>query len=111
MVSATLAFTPSVLLAAAFAYSVRKDRRMFRNAVLLGLLAISTGVALVVAEPAHADVLLVLCFLGAVLGGVLLAVFCVVNGVTMVRKEGRHPANLLSLAHRGRPVGAPRPQP
>ncbi|WP_374207624.1 YdcF family protein [Streptomyces sp. XM4193] len=95
---ATLVFAPSVLLSAAFAYSVRRDRRMFRNAVLLGLTAVSTTVAVLVTKPAYAEVVVVLCFLVAVLGGLLLAAFLVANGVTMVRKEGHRPANLLSLA-------------
>ncbi|NJQ14900.1 YdcF family protein [Streptomyces bohaiensis] len=70
---------------------------MFRNAVLLGLVAISTAVALLFVRPRHAEFLLALFFLGTVLGGLLLAFFMVVNGLVMVRKEGRRPANLLSL--------------
>ncbi|WP_258037213.1 YdcF family protein [Streptomyces sp. SM14] len=92
-----LAFAPSAVFSAAFLCSVRQDRRMFRNAVLLGLVAISTAVALLFVRPRHAEFLLALYFLGTVLGGLLLSFFMVVNGFVMIRKEGRRPANLLSL--------------
>nr|WP_245240403.1 YdcF family protein [Streptomyces spiramenti] len=92
-----MAFAPTAVFSAAFLVSVRQDRRMFRNAVLLGLLTISTAVALLFVRPRHAEFLLALYFLGTVLGGLLLSFFMVVNGFVMVRKEGRRPANLLSL--------------
>ncbi|SFE05903.1 Uncharacterized SAM-binding protein YcdF, DUF218 family [Actinacidiphila alni] len=93
-----VAFIPTVLFALALAYSVRQDRRMFRNAVLLGLVVFSVGVALPVALPAHrAEPLVVGYFLLVASGGVALAVLLTANGVTMIRKEGRRAANLLSL--------------
>jgi uncharacterized SAM-binding protein YcdF (DUF218 family) len=97
-----LAFLPAVLFFALFCLSVRQDRRRFRNAVLLGvtLMFASLGVLfLIPALPpplAVAAVALVLLLPGV--GTLALGVFLISNGLTMVRKEGRSPANLLSLA-------------
>lgn len=92
------AFTPTVLFALAFAFSVRHDRRMFRNAVLLGLTVFSIGIALPFALPVkHAELLLVCYFLVIASGGVVLSALLTANGVAMIRKEGRRTANLLSL--------------
>jgi uncharacterized SAM-binding protein YcdF (DUF218 family) len=85
-----------------FCLSAREDRRRFRNAVLLGLTCL-TGSAALVAQaatlPAPIPLLTVLAALVLpALGTVALGVYLVANGITMVRKEGRSPANLLSLA-------------
>ncbi|MFI8105509.1 YdcF family protein [Streptomyces sp. NPDC086023] len=96
-----LAFVPAALLFAAFCLSVREDRRRFRNAVLLGLTFITLSLALL-AQIRHlpylaAEIILLTVFAVPALGTVALGVFLVANGMTMVRKEGRGPANLLSL--------------
>ncbi|MFD9304398.1 YdcF family protein [Streptomyces sp. NPDC060048] len=96
-----LAFVPAALFLALFGVSVREDRRRFRNAVYLGLtvMFLSLGLLTLVPDLPHglgtfvvATVLLV-----PALGTVALGVFLIGNGLTMVRKEGRSPANLLSL--------------
>ena len=94
-----------VYLAAAsgvlFAAGVLRDPRSFSNAVLLGL-ALALG-ALVAADRL-ADTtgtvarLLDFALAGLVaFGPVLVAGYLVLNGITMVRREGFSPANLLSL--------------
>ena len=96
-ISGMLSFAPASVLFLAFMLSVRQDRRMFRNAVLLGLTVISAGVGLMFSKPAHAGFFLMLCIAIPVLTTIVLAGFLIANGLTMVRKEGRSPANLLSL--------------
>ncbi|MFJ9074269.1 YdcF family protein [Streptomyces sp. NPDC102278] len=96
-----LAFAPAVLFFVFFCASVREDRRRFRNAVLLGLTFISLAMALLFQLTHLPDTLATLVavavFLVPAVGVVALACFLVANGVTMVRKEGRSPGNLLSL--------------
>ncbi|MEU3217948.1 YdcF family protein [Streptomyces sp. NPDC006971] len=92
-----LSFVPALMFLSAFALSVRKDRRRFRNAVLLGLTVISVGAGLLLSRPEHAGVLLMLYLVLPLLAGLALSAFLIANGLTMVRKEGRSPANLLSL--------------
>ncbi|NEB77575.1 YdcF family protein [Streptomyces sp. SID14478] len=95
-----LAFAPPAVLLLWFCWGVRQDRRQFRNAVLLGLTVLSLSLALLtqvdrlphrLAVPVYSLVFLVPVLAVIVLGG-----FLVANGLTMVRKEGRRPANLLS---------------
>ncbi|MEY9872041.1 uncharacterized SAM-binding protein YcdF (DUF218 family) [Streptacidiphilus sp. MAP12-33] len=94
-------FALAALLAAAFLVSVLRDRRRFRNAVLLGLTVVFAGLgALFHLAHAHSrvfDWVVVLAALACFLGACLLTVFLLFNGVQMVRKEGRSPAHLLSL--------------
>ncbi|WP_406390374.1 YdcF family protein [Streptomyces sp. NBC_00887] len=94
-------YAPAVLFFLAFCVGVLRDRRRFSNAVFLGLAGVFALAAWLV-ELTRDDArlgrsvivgLLVL----AVLGIIVLAGFLVSNGVTMIRKEGRSPANLLSL--------------
>ncbi|MBT2471885.1 YdcF family protein [Streptomyces sp. ISL-66] len=97
-----LAFVPAVLSLLLFGMSVRDDRRRFRNAVYLGLTFIFTSIGLLY-QVRHlpgglATAVVALVLLIPVLGTVSLGVFLIGNGLTMVRKEGRSPANLLSLA-------------
>ena len=94
-----------VYLAAAtgvlFAAGVLRDPRSFSNAVLLGLaLALGALVAARYLEQASGTVARLLIFGLAALvafGPVLVAGYLVLNGMTMVRREGFRPANLLSL--------------
>ncbi len=94
-----------VYLAAAtgvlFAAGVLRDPRSFSNAVLLGLaLALGALVAARYLEEASGTVARLLIFGLAALvafGPVLVAGYLVLNGMTMVRREGFRPANLLSL--------------
>ncbi|MFE0488298.1 ElyC/SanA/YdcF family protein [Streptomyces griseoaurantiacus] len=96
-----VAFVPSSVCFFLFCVGVARDRRRVSNAVLLGLSAVFAGVALflhVASERAQSgrDLAVVLLTLASV-GVITLAWFLIANGINMVRKEGRSPANLLSL--------------
>ncbi|MFG2765106.1 YdcF family protein [Streptomyces rubiginosohelvolus] len=95
-----IAFAPTAVFLLWFCWGVRQDRRQFRNAVLLGLTVLSLSFALLTQVDRLPDSLAVpvyaLVFLVPVLAVVVLGGFLVVNGLTMVRKEGRRPADLLS---------------
>ncbi|MFE3773031.1 YdcF family protein [Streptomyces sp. NPDC057579] len=96
-----LAYVPAVLFFLLFCFGVLRDRRRFGNAVHLGLAVVFTLLA-VIGTLGRSHALLglvagVALLVLPTLGTVVLAGFLVANGVTMVRKEGRRPANLLSL--------------
>ncbi|WP_449483834.1 YdcF family protein [Streptomyces avidinii] len=97
-----LAFVPAALFLLLFGASVREDRRRFRNAVYLGLTFIFTSLGLLsqVRHLPHglATAVVALVLLVPVLGTLALGVFLISNGLTMIRKEGRSPATLLSFA-------------
>ncbi|WP_030375151.1 YdcF family protein [Streptomyces rimosus] len=96
-----LAYALPALFFVLFLVGVLRDRRRFSNAVHLGL----TVVFLVPALLIHlhrlpmpvAVAVAVLILLLPTLGILVLGVFLILNGVKMVRKEGRSLANLLSL--------------
>lgn len=84
-----------------FAIAVYRERRRFRNAVFLGL-AVSCLALALLGELNRLEVgaLEVVVVVGLGLGFLVvlvLAAFLLANGVTMLRREGRRPANLLSL--------------
>ncbi|MFB9907976.1 YdcF family protein [Allokutzneria oryzae] len=85
----------------AFLIGVLVDRRRLRNGVYLvislGFFGIGALMALGLAWPKVGAALVILLFAGSPLLVVGLAVFLVLNGITMLRKEGRRLANLLSL--------------
>ena len=94
----------SLILAAVFAVlyvvSRRRDRRLLRNGVfLVGALFFGlVGVLGLLVETVPGLGLVVVLLLALLPAAVLvLAAFLVANGLTMVRKEGRSLANLLSL--------------
>ncbi|WP_405489485.1 YdcF family protein [Streptomyces sp. NBC_00096] len=95
------AFVPAALFLALFGVSVRADRRRFRNAVYLGLTFIFMSIGLLTLVPGLPHglgaMIVALVFLVPALGTVALGVFLIGNGLTMVRKEGRRPANLLAF--------------
>ncbi|AWZ05843.1 MULTISPECIES: YdcF family protein [unclassified Streptomyces] len=95
------AFVPAALFLVLFGVSVREDRRRFRNAVYLGLTFIFASVGLLTLVPVLPHglgaLIVALVFLVPALGTVALGLFLIGNGLTMVRKEGRRPANLLSF--------------
>ncbi|MFD3700648.1 YdcF family protein [Streptomyces sp. NPDC058646] len=94
-------FAFAALLFLAFCISARKDRRRFRNAVLLGLTCVAVSFALLLQAAALpgwlAIAVLLAVFSVPTLGLVAAGVFLVANGMTMVRKEGTRLPNLLSL--------------
>ncbi|MFJ4186479.1 YdcF family protein [Kitasatospora sp. NPDC089509] len=96
-----LAYAPAALFFLLFGIGVLRDRRQFSNAVLLGIAVSLLSLALL-AELRKAPTLVVELAAAAIIllptvGTVALVWFLLSNGVTMIRKEGRRPANLLSL--------------
>ncbi|QUH02260.1 YdcF family protein [Saccharopolyspora erythraea] len=78
------------------------DRRLVRNGLylFLALVFLAGGVLVELSSYSEwaASVLLLMLLLTIPLITLVLAGFLIVNGVTMMRREGRRPANLLSLA-------------
>ncbi|MER5201813.1 YdcF family protein [Streptomyces sp. NPDC002825] len=95
------AFVVAAVFLLLFGVGVRRDRRRFGNAVYLGLAVTFLGIGLLFGidetRPGLAETLMVLVLLVLGLGPVVLAGLLCANGVKMVRKEGRRPANLLAL--------------
>ncbi|MFE9235441.1 YdcF family protein [Streptomyces sp. NPDC007007] len=96
-----LAYAPAALLFLVFCVSVLHDRRKFSNAVVLGLAVLWALGALLYRlvsskSPSVPYVVGALVALGAV-ALLVLVCFLFLNGVRMVRKEGRSPSHLLSL--------------
>ncbi|MFG2899402.1 YdcF family protein [Streptomyces zaomyceticus] len=95
------AFALAAVFLLFFGFGVRRDRRRFGNAVHLGLAVTFLGIGLIAgiddAPPGVAETVMLVVLLGLGLGPVVLAGLLTANGVKMVRKEGRSPANLLSL--------------
>ncbi|WP_406047584.1 YdcF family protein [Kribbella sp. NBC_00889] len=84
-----------------FALSFLHDRRLFRNGIFLVLTLMFAGIGVIFALDSVSGTAarwLVLAIVVAIpVAIVVLAIFLVINGVTMLRREGRRPANLLSL--------------
>ncbi|MGY0490311.1 YdcF family protein [Streptomyces sp. WG-D5] len=96
-----LVYAPAVLFFLMFCFGVVRERRRFSNAVLLGLsavFALAPWVLELVREGRELNrTVVVLLVALAMLCVAVLAGFLIANGVTMLRKEGRSPANLMSL--------------
>ncbi|MCX5385296.1 YdcF family protein [Streptomyces sp. NBC_00083] len=98
------AYALAALFLVLFGIGVLRDRRRFSNAVYLGLAVVFLTLALLVlvddtTGPAHpvlkwATVALLLV---PVVGACALPFLLLSNGVKMIRREGRSPANLLSF--------------
>ncbi|MBW5423477.1 YdcF family protein [Streptomyces sp. BG9H] len=96
-----LVYAPAALLFLVFSWRALRERRRFGNAVLLGLAVLCALVAWMfrlirsgsTSALFTAYSLLAVCALGIL----VLTYLLFVNGLRMVRKEGRSPANLLSL--------------
>ncbi|WP_128379030.1 YdcF family protein [Streptomyces cavernae] len=90
----------TALLFLIFCVRVLRDPRRFSNAILLGITLILPPMYEFV-DSDERSMPLTITVLGACallgLGACALAFFLIANGVKMVRKEGRSPANLLSL--------------
>ncbi|RKT19758.1 uncharacterized SAM-binding protein YcdF (DUF218 family) [Streptomyces sp. 1114.5] len=96
-----IAYAPAALFFLLFGVGVLRDRRQFSNAVLLGIAVSLLSLALL-AELRKAPTLVVeivaaAIFLLPAVGTLALIWFLLSNGMTMIRKEGMRPANLLSL--------------
>ncbi|MFJ3221055.1 YdcF family protein [Kitasatospora sp. NPDC086801] len=96
-----IAYVPAALFFLLFGIGVLRDRRQFSNAVLLGiavsLLALALLTELREAPTLVVELAAVAIILLPALGTAALVWFLIANGLTMIRKEGRRPANLLSL--------------
>ncbi|MFD4532673.1 YdcF family protein [Kitasatospora sp. NPDC058397] len=96
-----IAYVPAALFFLLFGIGVLRDRRQFSNAVLLGiavsLLALALLTELRKAPTLVMELAAVAIILLPALGTAALVWFLIANGLTMTRKEGRRPANLLSL--------------
>ncbi|MFE0650167.1 YdcF family protein [Streptomyces sp. NPDC059534] len=95
------AFVVAAVFLLLFGAGVLRDRRRFGNAVYLGLAVTFLGIGLLAgiddAPPGVAETVMIVVLLALGLGPVVLAGLLCANGVKMVRKEGRRPANLLAL--------------
>ncbi|MFJ9826663.1 YdcF family protein [Streptomyces sp. NPDC101160] len=95
------AFVVAAVFLLFFGAGVLRDRRRFSNAVYLGLAVTFLGLGLLAgiddAPPGVGETVMVVVLLVLALGPVVLAGLLCANGVKMVRKEGRRPANLLAL--------------
>jgi uncharacterized SAM-binding protein YcdF (DUF218 family) len=95
------AFKAAVVVLILLAAGVLRDRRSFANAVLLGLalalLALGTAELLARAAGPAGRLVLLAVFLLVALGPFVVAGFLVLNGVTMVAREGMRAASLLPL--------------
>ncbi|MEU1505303.1 MULTISPECIES: YdcF family protein [unclassified Kitasatospora] len=96
-----IAYAPAALFFVLCGIGVLRDRRRFSNAVLLGIAVSFLALALLAelrkAPTLVAEVAAVAIILLPAVGTLALVGFLIANGLTMVRKEGRRPANLLSL--------------
>jgi uncharacterized SAM-binding protein YcdF (DUF218 family) len=95
------AFKAAVVVLILLAIGIVRDRRSFANAVLLGLalalIALGTAQQLATSSGPDGRRVLLAVFLLVALGPFVVAGFLLVNGVTMVAKEGLRPASLLPL--------------
>ena len=98
---AVFAFKAAALVLVLFGAGVVRDRRSFANAVLLGLalalIALGTAERLARAHDALSRLVLVAVFALVAVVPVIAAGYLVINGVTMLRREGPRPASLLPL--------------
>lgn len=93
-------FVIGALWFGAFVVSFRRDRRRLRNGVYLvmALLFSALGILLALGPVSPVGIAVTLLMVTLVpLVTLTLAVFLIANGVTMIRREGHSPANLLSL--------------
>jgi uncharacterized SAM-binding protein YcdF (DUF218 family) len=94
-------FETAIPVLVLFAAGVLRDRRSFANAVLLGLalalLALGTVEWLARAHSSAGRLMLLTVLLLVALTPLVLAGFLLLNGATMLRREGIRPASLLPL--------------
>lgn len=94
-------YVVAAVLGVAFVVTLARERRRFRNAVLLGLTLLSLGLGLLGEatrlDPEPLDILISVLFAGPAVAVFVLAIFLVLNGLTMLRREGHRLGNLLSL--------------
>jgi uncharacterized SAM-binding protein YcdF (DUF218 family) len=100
--STLFAYVLAALFALLFVDAVMRDPRGFRNAVFLGLTLSFLGLGLLVgvSRTSGSGRVLAVAAVGLLptVGLLALVTFLIMNGMTMLRKEGRTAGNLLSLA-------------
>ncbi|WP_328990577.1 YdcF family protein [Kribbella sp. NBC_01245] len=102
MLPAAITFAIAAIWLLIFVRSFRRDRRLLRNGFYLAITLAFTGIGVLVvlgniSQQATA-VIVIVGLLAVFLAVLALPVLLVANGVLMLRREGRRPANLLSLA-------------
>ncbi|SDZ26502.1 DUF218 domain-containing protein [Amycolatopsis xylanica] len=101
MEGAVFPFVFAALCTVAFLVSFIHDRRRLRNGFYLFFalffIAITLLALLAAVSPDAAAWLVLAAFVLFVVTVLALAVFLICNGITMLRREGRRPANVLSL--------------
>ncbi|MFC0626973.1 YdcF family protein [Kribbella deserti] len=99
---AVIAFAIAAVWLLIFARSFRRDRRLLRNGFYLAITLAFTGIGVLVAlgniSREATAALVIFGVLAVMLAVLALPLLLVANGVQMLRREGRRPANLLSLA-------------
>ena len=76
----------------------RKDRSRYRNCYLLSFALISLFPFLVNIVDTYSRIHVLILLNAALLSILIVPFFLILNGIVMIRREGRHPAQLLSLA-------------
>ncbi|MEV6910840.1 YdcF family protein [Amycolatopsis sp. NPDC051071] len=101
METAAVPFAIAALCCAAFLVSFLRDRRRLRNGFYLFFALLFLGITLIAllasVSPEAAGFVTVGVILLIVPTVLALTVFLICNGITMLRREGRGPANVLSL--------------
>ncbi|MFI2618366.1 YdcF family protein [Streptomyces sp. NPDC018584] len=97
-----LVYIPAALLFLVFSWRMLRERRRFGNAVILGLAVLCGLVAWMsrlISSGSTSGLVIAFSLLAVGAMGILVLTYLLfVNGLRMLRKEGRSPANLLSLA-------------
>ena len=81
-----------------FLFCFHKDRSRYRNCYLLFAALLSLIPLIVILSHSISRNLLVFLGMGATLAVLTVPFFLICNGIVMIRREGRHPAQLMSLA-------------
>lgn len=81
-----------------FYISFKKDRSKYRNCYLLFFVLLSMYPLIFNLPEEGRRIFVSLSFLGTVAGMLIIPIFLIINGIVMVRMEGRHLSHMLSLA-------------
>ena len=81
-----------------FYISFKKDRSKYRNCYLLFFALLSMYPLIFNLPEEGRRIFVSLSFLGTVAGMLIIPIFLIINGIVMVRREGRHLSHMLSLA-------------
>ncbi len=87
----------SLLCLGLFIYLFRKDRSRYRNCYMLSLVLLSFFPFFISITGQHSALPVLIMTYGFLLGILIVPFFLIFNGIVMIRKEGRHLSQLLSL--------------